>query len=84
MVGFSGDSDPVADVTGGWVVPEPVLPGPSCDGVVVIGQTVVEIGIVSVTMVVVPSVQLGLSGPQSVTVRVEVEKMVEVVKLSDG
>jgi hypothetical protein len=46
----------------------------------VIGQTVVEMGIVSVTiMVEPPSGQSGTSGPQSVTVRVDVVKIVEVV-----
>lgn len=48
----------------------------------VMGQTVVEIGMVSVTMMVEPpSGQSGTSGPQSVTVRVEVVKIVEVVIL---
>lgn len=47
----------------------------------VMGQTVVEIAIVSVTTVVSPSVQSGSSGPQSVTVWIDVVKMVDVVML---
>lgn len=50
------------------------------------GQTVVEMGMVSVTKMVEPAplVQPSVPLPQSVTVRMEVVKMVEVVRLSGG
>jgi hypothetical protein len=50
------------------------------------GQTVVEMGMVSVTKMVEPAplVQPSVPLPQSVTVRIEVVKMVEVVRLSGG
>jgi hypothetical protein len=82
-VGCSGDS---------WEVEVSV--GPGCSGtevsgssgtsVDVMGQTVVEIGMVCVTTVVDPSGQSGTSGPQLVMVETDVVNMVDVVRLWDG
>jgi hypothetical protein len=65
-----------------------VLSGGACVSIVVtlvgstsvIGQTVVEIAIVSVTISTGPSVQPGFSGPQLVMVKIDVVKIVDVVK----
>lgn len=53
-------------------------------GISVMGQTVVAMGMVSVTRTVEPPGQLVTSGPQLVTVLMEVVKIVDVVRLSGG
>jgi len=83
-VGCSGSSSEVAVVSTGVVVGSGSGVGGSDSsgssvGVGSTGQIVVETGMVSVTTVVEPSGHSGTSGPQSVTVRVEVVKMVDVV-----
>jgi hypothetical protein len=92
-LGCSGSSSDVAVSMGVSVGSVPggggVLSGSSSSGSSVgvgsIGQTVVEMAMVSVTTVVEPPLgQSGTSGPQSVTVRVVVVKMVEVVSVSVG
>jgi hypothetical protein len=79
-VGCSGNSSEVKVSVGpGGSITD--VSGSSGTSVDVMGQTVVEIGMVCVTTVVDPSGQSGTSGPQLVMVETDVVNMVDVVRL---
>jgi hypothetical protein len=82
-VGCSGNSSEVKVSVGpGGSITD--VSGSSGTSVDVMGQTVVEIGVVCVTTVVDPSGQSGTSGPQLVMVETDVVNMVDVVRLWGG